>query len=223
MLFTLKDYIKNFIPEDLLLGELVLRRSHAWRKAGIIFVHVPKNGGTSIRAALYGQYMGHYRVRDIECIRPDLLRKLPSFALTRNPWARAYSAYSFARRSAEMVDGVNIWNPSRYKKPEFSTFERFVLEWLPSRNLDREDYVFRSQAHYLLNREGEVGVEHLGRIEEPKGYIAFLNETLGRSVDIGHLNRSTDAGQYRKEYTPEMRDSLGKSYSIDIGKFGYDF
>ena len=223
MLLTLKNYAKSLIPDDLLLGQLVLRRSHAWREAGVIFVHVPKNGGTSINTALYGHFMGHCRVRDIERIRPSLLRQLPSFALTRNPWARAYSAYCFAKRGAAMTDGAQIRHPNRYKVPEFSTFERFVLEWLPSRDLDRENYVFRSQAHYLLNRNGEVGVKHLGRLEDPKGYLAFLNETLGRSVDIGHLNRSTDPGQYRKEYTLEMRDALAKSYSIDVGRFGYDF
>ena len=223
MLLTLKHYAKNLIPDDLLFGQLVLRRSRAWREVGVIFVHVPKNGGTSINTALYGQFMGHFRVRDIEGIRPNLLQQLPSFALTRNPWARAYSAYSFARRSVAMADGVQIRYPNRYKVPEFSTFERFVLEWLPSRDLGREDYVFRSQAHYLLNREGEVGVRHLGRLEDPKSYIPILNENIGRIVDIGHLNRSTDAGQYRNKYTLEMRDALAKSYSIDIGLFNYDF
>ena len=45
----------NMIPKDVLLGYLVFRRSAAWRKTGLIFVHVPKNDGTSITNAIYGQ------------------------------------------------------------------------------------------------------------------------------------------------------------------------
>jgi uncharacterized protein (DUF779 family) len=55
----------NMIPEDVLLGYLVFRHSAAWRKTELIFVHVPKNGGTSINNTIYRQFMGHYRISDI--------------------------------------------------------------------------------------------------------------------------------------------------------------
>lgn len=218
-----KNRLKSMIPDSLLLGQLVLRRAAAWKQAGIIFVHVPKNGGTSINTALYGQFMGHFRVRDIERFRPDLLRSLPSLAVTRNPWARAYSAWSFARKGAEMSDGAQIRHPERYRGKYFASFERFVMDWLPGRDLDREDYIFRSQSHFLLTLSGEIGVSHVGQIEDTGTYLPFLEETLGRRVEIGHLNRTVDSTRFREAYTPEMPDVLALCYAGDLERFAYDF
>jgi hypothetical protein len=219
----MKENLKSLLPDSLLLGQLVLRRASAWQQAGLIFVHVPKNGGTSINTALYGQFMGHFRVRDIERLRPDLLRSLPSLAVTRNPWARAYSAWNFARKGAEMTDGAQVRHSERYRSADFASFERFVMEWLPSRDLDREDYVFRPQTQFLLTRRGDIGVKHLGRIEQANTYLPFLEEALGCRAEIGHLNRTADPFRYREAYTPKMRDMLARIYAADFEKFEYDF
>lgn len=219
----IKQHIKSIIPDTLLLGQLVLRRARAWQDAGLIFIHVPKNGGTSINSAVYGQFMGHYRVCDIERFRPDLFRRLPSLAVTRNPWARAYSAWNFARRGTSMGDGAQIHHAERYQGRNFASFDRFIMEWLPSRKLEREDNVFRPQSQYLLNRVGAIGVSHLGAIEDVRTYLPFLEEALGRKVDIGRLNRTSDPNSYRKSYTSEMRDMLASCYPDDIERFNYDF
>ena len=219
----LKDTLKIMIPDSLRMAQLVLRRSAAWRATGLIFVHVPKNGGTSINTALYGRFMGHFRVRDIERLRPDLLRSLPSLAVTRNPWARTFSAWSFVRKGAEMTDGAQISHPQRYRVPAFATFERFVLDWLPGRDLTREDYVFRPQTQFLLDSRGSVGVRHLGRIEDPQSYLPFLEDTLGRKVEIRHLNRTADPLRYRQAYSDEMTGTIATLYAEDIEMFGYGF
>lgn len=218
-----KNVVKSMVPEWLRMGQLVLRRAHDWTEAGVIFVHVPKNGGTSINTALYGRFMGHYRVRDIEFFRPDLMGKLPSFAVTRNPWARTYSAWNFARKGTAMKDGAQIRNPARYQTSEFESFERFVLEWLPRRDLSREDYVFRPQSQFLIDRCGALGVEHLGRIEDATSYLSWLEHKLGRKVEIGHLNSAAVPFAYRKAYSTEMKDVVARCYSADLGKITYDF
>lgn len=218
-----KESLKHLIPEAFRMGQLVLRRAVALQHAGVIFVHIPKNGGTSINHAVYGRFMGHFRVRDIERVRPNLLRSLPSFAVVRNPWARAYSAWNFARQGAAMKEGAQIRSPARYQTPEFESFERFVLEWLPSRDLNREDYVFRPQSQFVLNKWDEIGVSNLGRIEEPDSYLPYLEDTLGRQIEIRHLNRTADPFRYREAYTLEMRATLAGCYSVDLERFNYDF
>lgn len=220
---SIVEHIKSSLPETVFLGQLVLRRAALWQQAGVIFIHVPKNGGTSINQSLYGRFMGHYRVRDIERFRPSLLSSLPSMAVARNPWARAYSAWNFARLGAAMTDGAQIRNPGKYQIREFETFERFVLEWLPSRSLDQEDYVFRPQSHFVLTCKRDIGVSHFGRIEDSASYLPFLQEILGRKIEVGHLNRTVDFLHYRKAYTPEMRDTLASCYAVDFESLDYDF
>jgi|TARA_B110000977_G_C10825915_1_gene396131 hypothetical protein len=48
-------------------------------------------------------------------------------------------AWNFARKGAEMADRAQIHRPERYQSADFESFERFVLNWLPNRNLDSED------------------------------------------------------------------------------------
>ncbi|GAH07415.1 unnamed protein product, partial [marine sediment metagenome] len=66
--------------------------------------HIPRNGGTSINNALYGRFMGHYTARDVRFWAPDLFGRLPSFAVTRNPWARLLSAYRFAEKQSGVLN-----------------------------------------------------------------------------------------------------------------------
>jgi len=122
-----------------------------------------------------------------------------------------------------MADGAQIHRPERYQSADFESFERFVLNWMPNRNLDSEDYVFRPQSHFLLTSKGGIGGHHLGRIEEACSYQPFIEDTLGRKIKIQVINRSTEAFRYRKAYTKEMHDTLARCYAENIERFDYNF
>lgn len=202
---------------------LVHRRAPLWKKAGLIFIHIPKNGGTSLNHAIYGQFMGHYSVRDIARARPDLLAQLPSFAVARNPWARVYSAYRFAREGQSMKDGAQIANPNKYRVPQFESFERFVIEWLDGRDLSREDFVFREQCEFVTSSDNTVGVACIGRLEDPTTYVEFVEAALGRELELPHLNRTANRNSYREVFTQSMREVVARAYRKDIELFGYDW
>lgn len=202
---------------------LVHRRAPLWKKVGLIFIHIPKNGGTSLNNAIYGQFMGHYSVRDIARARPNLLEQLPSFAVTRNPWARVYSAYRFARKGRNMTDGAQIANPSKYMIPEFESFERFLIEWLDGRDLSVEDFVFRRQCDFVTGRDQTINVTCIGRLEDPTTYTEFVETALGRKLELPHLNRTNDPNSYREVFTRPMRDIVARTYAKDLELFGYDW
>lgn len=122
-----------------------------------------------------------------------------------------------------MADGAQIHRPKRYQSADFESFERFVLNWLPKRNLDSEDYVFHPQRHSLLTSKGEIGVHHLGRIEDACSYHPFIEDTLGPKIKIRVINHSTKTFSYRKAYTKEIRDTLARCYAENIERFDYNF
>lgn len=64
---------------------------------GILFIHIPKNAGTSISHALYGREIGHHPIAWYRDRFPHSLAEIPSFALIRDPVSRFVSAFLFLK------------------------------------------------------------------------------------------------------------------------------
>ncbi len=74
---TLRASVINALPEPAYAAQQVWRRTPRWRKAGAIFIHIPKNGGTSINVALYAMFMGHYTASEVRQFAPRTFKDLP--------------------------------------------------------------------------------------------------------------------------------------------------
>lgn len=214
------------LPESFRLAVLVrVRAAPHWKRAGVIFVHIPKAAGTSISHALYGRSIAHPRALDIERWATPELRSLPSFAVSRNPWDRLVSAYRFAKRGRG-IGGARqswVWRPEQYQVPEFDTFERFVKEWLAPRDVPTLDGVFQPQSAFVCDADGRLLVDHIGKLEDLGTTFAFLREKLGYVPAIEEANRSGERVDYRTFYTAELMETVGQIYQHDVRTFGYDF
>ena len=200
----------------------IYRRYKYWADAKCIFIHVPKSAGTSVSKAIYGRTLGHYSAAEISNAFPDLYKNSFTFGFVRNPWDRVLSAYSFAKLGRTSVMGVR--NPEQYKIEEFSTFERFVCEWLPNQNLEKVDFIFRQQSDYLCDREGEIAVDKVGFVETLDLDLGEIARRLNKKIDVVRENSTRGADdKYRDYYSIEMRDIVACLYSKDIENFGYVF
>lgn len=203
----------------------IYRCYHYWRREGVIFVHVPKAAGTSINKALYGRTLGHYRAADIKTKFPGLYNRLLSFSAVRNPWDRVLSAYRFAKIGRTPTMG--IWNPKQYQTESFSTFERFLHEWLAHKDLTQVDFVFQPQNWFVCHpcKPGNVIVDYLAKVERLQLDIEIVNKKLSRELTVCKLNMTGDGlSDYRKAYTSsEMVDLVYSIYGQDIDTFNYDF
>lgn len=211
------------LPDGLRYAVLVHRRAPLWRQSRIVFVHVPKSAGTSINHALYGRFMGHMRAMDIQRWAPSDVRALPSFCVTRNPWERLVSAYSFAREGTGEGKLAGMWRPERYRIPAFRSFETFVKEWLVHQNLSRLDGVFRLQRDFICGQDNEILVDHVGRLDNLEPTRDFIRRHCGWAPEFAHTNRSRNIRKYQDYYTPDLRDIVGNIYRDDIELLGYAF
>lgn len=199
------------------------RRKKFWADAGCIFIHVPKAAGTSVNHALYGRTLGHYSALEIEKTFPRLFDEAFTFTLVRNPWDRVLSAYNFAKQGK--TETMGVYRPQQYQIPEFESFERFLLEWLPERNLMELDFIFQPQNHFVCESSGAVMVDFVGKVESIDVDILKVSKKIGKNIDVFRSNATTKNDfDYRREYqTNEMIDMVSFLYTKDVDIFDYNF
>ena len=197
------------------------RRYSYWNKHQAIFIHVPKAAGTSINHAIYGRTLGHYTANELKATFPRLFERSFVFSFVRNPWDRAASAYRFAKQGR--TESMGIANSEHYRVPEFETFEKFVLEWLPAQDLVNSDFVFQLQSRFIFDKNGVNLCDFIGKVETMQSDIEIVKQRLGRDFTVKEMNTTKTSTSYRGLYSLEMADVIAKLYASDISAFEYEF
>ena len=133
------------------------------------------------------------------------------------------SAYRFA--CIGRTDSMGVRKPEQYQIPEFSSFERFVCDWLPSRDLSKIDFIFQPQYSFVCDQKLKVMVDHLGCVERLAETVSFVETRLGRALDVKMANSTASRDtNYRDAYiSNEMIETVRSVYKDDIDIFGYKF
>lgn len=210
------------LPAPARAALLVRRRERTLREAGVVFIHVPKAAGSSLNQALYGRFMGHYTAAEVYRFASRPVAALPRFTVVRDPWSRAVSAWRFARAGVGTGEGVvaGMAQADRFADPRFATFDGFV-DWLGTADLTHEDGVFRPQSCWFTDAGGRNLVQHIGRLEDLAPTVAWVEARTGRPFAVPHTNRSGEAIDWRRLYTPDTAATVGGVYAEDVRRLGY--
>lgn len=210
------------------------------RDLGLLFIHVPKTGGSSVETAL--GLRGDWRVEDRSTLfgqisSPDLVAlglgsaflthltlaearalvgetgPLTSFSFVRNPWDRVVSTY-------HRIDKHMLWQ-ARDGGIELTglTFAEFVprlLEIVHAHTVPQARYV---------TIDGRVAVDRLGRYETLAADFAALAAAFGIVATLPSVNLGTPRAHpdYRAYYDDTLRRAVGRFYEEDCDLFGYVF
>ncbi len=176
----------------------------------LVFVHIPKNAGTSITKAFNMVHEGHHQIQEYSQIL-DLGYK--SFCIVRNPWDRVVSCYEYAKMDLSFyhsIEGDSIWGKHvDYDKLKGASFEECVA-LLESGELKHQGW----GPQHVWSHTRFVSVDEVIKLEE-------LGDSL-YGVSIKTLNTSPNKG-YKSYYTPELFERVGKIYKDDILLFDYDY
>jgi hypothetical protein len=200
----------------------------------VLFVHVPKTGGSSIDRLFDTQVPDARKVAGRQRHAPynRLLNAEPqladywSFGFVRNPWARMVSWWAmlggvFERAEAGEPKALEklrrhpeVWLTEGEYRHDFA---RFVLE-----GTDAISKVGRPQLT-TLTAAGRT-VDFIGRLESFDRDIPLVRERLGLTPDVGlpHVNRSKHSS-YRDYYDDVTRKRVAQVFAKDIDAFGYTF
>ncbi|WP_417536884.1 hypothetical protein [Methylophaga sp.] len=177
------------------LGLPLRREVHG---SDLLFIHVPKNAGTTISTQLYGGHIGHRSARYYQSCDPDFFSRTKSFAIYRNPVDRFVSAFKYARKggsqivpaSKHVIRFANSFDTARDCAQHIAT--------LGSMARDQLDPVFRSQSWYLCGDDQRLLVTDLFDISQISGstfaYNGFVFD-MGIRINSENYPYYTDTDQ----------------------------
>ena len=198
-----------------------------------LFVHVQKTAGTSLTQVLAPfclqpsqsklnrlgsqlrlvnwrnhRFGKHAPLSEAQSVLPaNVYEGMFKFAFVRNPWARLVSWYEYILRTES--------HHRRDQVMELGGFDGFVDKYT---NNPR-----RSQWSMLVNRDGQLGVDFVGRFEHLERDMALLTQRFALQAQaLPHVNR-IEAQAWRSYYSPRSIAWVRERWSQEIEAFGYEF
>ena len=175
-----------------------------------LFIHIPKNGGTSVQKETTNTLsFGHDRWKDV----PRDIRYIhQSFAVIRNPWARMVSRYVMGIPTSNTNDHGTTWN----------TFEEFLetrYVWT-----DKQWYdpirSWSTQYDYVCDENDIVRCDilRLEFIDDELSPYLNLNTPYIVRENVGDYTRN-----YQDYYNEQTIQIVADWYEQDIDYWGFDF
>ena len=193
-----------------------------------IFLHIPKCGGTSIES-VFGSWRNNYS-KDYFYLGKNRQHFLLNKILDEYPKCSNYFKFAFIRNPFSRVVSEYNYILSNSKNLKDLSFKDFVLNLENYLNNFAYEYHNLSLCDYLLNKEGELVVDFVGRLEN---FQEDFNEVCSKikmpNLLLPHENVSkksqhnSSKKHYTEYYDDETREIVAKKYTKDIEYFGYKF
>jgi hypothetical protein len=185
----------------------------------LIFIHIPKSAGMSMVKALYGKSKSHHaKAIDYKLADPKKFNEKVFFAITRNPYARLYSAYNYLQSGGmNLIDSV--WYDLYLKK--YKNFDDFIMNGLEIAIKENAEH-FIPQYKFVVDQSGTILCDFIGELDDMETTISFLN-TYGIKLELGHENVSpNNSEKFERLFTKTTIDKVNQLYEQDFKLFGYD-
>ncbi|MBX2884179.1 MAG: sulfotransferase family protein [Granulosicoccus sp.] len=187
--------MRRTLGDRFIMEQYRKRSARKYRKAGIVFIHIPKAAGTSVCDSLYHGRVGHFTLAEMRQHQSGKsanthstdqsdIDGLPTFSVVRDPLARLYSSYCYARDGGGSKGSINP-DPA-YQSKAFRSFSAFLSEWLIEQELTSLDRVFWPQYRFVEDTRGTV--DFIGKVEDMAHVQQWLRSTVSETLEIPHLN-----------------------------------
>lgn len=207
-LFPLKLLIRQKFP---ITNNFLLKKTDVegnFSEKGVLFIHIPKAAGSSIRDSLDLKMKTeavHLRIKDYQNLH-FFRKKIPNyfiFAFVRNPFTRFLSGYYYCLENS-------------YRFPEilnFRDFEDFSNKISFSRFA--YVYIFLPETDFLLYKN-KLSVDYIGRYENLEADFDYLRKKFNLKR-LPHKNKSEKQKKdWRDYYTLEIAEQVYKRYKKDF-------
>ncbi len=188
----------------------------------LIFIHIPKTAGKSIREILkkdssFRYVKGHPTFDELLKINSKFLNSRQSFCVVRNPFDRFVSLY---RHGSNELALKKLYGKNYLKiKDKINTFEKFIHNFNPPKKWIGRS-IFTPQKVWSNN------VTNIFKFENLEEITNFLDKHNFKGK-LPHINATnfnmTDIHSYRKYYNQETKNLIRDKFEEDLNYFNYDF
>jgi|GEM_PF-561513 len=180
-----------------------------------IFIHINKNGGTSVGKAVGLPKKMHFHVKElINVIGENEFDKAFVFSVIRNPWDRVVSQYRYRVKTNQNNLGKNQISFKKWVKCTYSENKNYFYYDNPR--------AFATQSEWLKDTKGNIRVDKLIKFESINHDYKVIAKKLGIQDNLPHLN-STKKESYHKYYDSETIEIVRNWFKEDIERFNYSF
>jgi len=193
----------------------------------LIFVHVPKTGGTSIGAALkqygpsthrYPQLIRHAKAHELRsAIGPQKWNQYTSLAVVRNPWDWAVSCYHWWTQRADRHSTLQT-KASDIKA--MGSFQAFVESQFFETHIN--EFPAQDYSAWLLSDNQSICTTILRFETLNDDWEQFIAKHNYPFASLPQLNR-TIRKDYRTYYTAKTIDIVSRKFQDSIQRFNYCF
>lgn len=183
----------------------------------LLFVHIPKTGGTSIARSLKislrtGQHDSALKLRDY--MPAEDWNSKYKFTIIRNPWDFVVSWYHWHRYN-EKYDSFEEW----IKKGLPVEPKPWFLEGAPNNPLDQENY--------FCDQDGAILVDYVGRFESLGQSFEHVKKTTGKvpgTTKLLHVQQTRGPRpHYKTFYNQETQQIVGDRFKDFCERFEYKY
>lgn len=212
----LRRILVKALPNPFLEG----RSKHLGDGREIVFLHIPKTGGTSLSQVL-GLRFGHVAATRFEANDRERFSRAFKFAFVRHPVDRLFSSFNYLKVAQKTGTSPDVrWSETYLER--YRDFEDFAISL---RQRHRRRIILQwphfMPMHYWLCRPGDSVpmVDFLGRFETLADDTNALASRLGIKIDLPHLRKPQ--GYIKKHISIEAAEVIRDVYKLDFEIFGY--
>ncbi|MBY0356358.1 MAG: sulfotransferase family 2 domain-containing protein [Candidatus Obscuribacterales bacterium] len=226
----------SILPIEIFNNRIARRYSSTciMSKYNAIFIHIPKNAGTSIATALglpdksgHHWSASHYRL-----LLGTLYKKFFKFAFVRHPWERFLSNYWYAKaeynyfhspsdlhKDHELLKHASLLDCAQYLiagKLQHGASGQPPYEKDPCCH-------WSPQYKWLYDNKDQCIVDWIGKVEKIETDLTELSKRLNQRIELLHLN--TSHRQHNVDWTEDNRRAyklVRDYYAKDFELFGYE-
>ena len=197
--------------------------AHADKDNKLIFVHIPKTAGNSIKYALSLKGDNHRTLSSIVDEENINIQEYFTFTFVRNPYSRLVSAYNFIKNGG--YNGNNKWDIKvRDTYIKNLSFKDFVLENCYNKKNQIKCNHFIGAVHFLPQTYFiDTKIDFIGKVENLQKDFDIVCDRVGiPHLTLKHKNIGEKAN-YLDYYDNELIEIVKSLYHDDFKKFNYKF